>query len=276
MLQYAVSPSVRSRIDALDMDFNKFGLDKFGVSRDHIAACYSLLEPFYRRYFRVKVFGIEHVPNTGRGMLICNHSGGVPADGGMLVSSIFFDHDPPRHVHGMVEKFAQTWPFVSPWFSKLGHLPGLPDNAIRLLEDERLLMVFPEGAKGLGKLYRDRYQLERFGTGFMRIALQTSAPIIPVAFVGGEESMPTVFHARRLAKLVGAPYWPVPPYLVPVPMPLGCELHFGAPMHFEGNGNERDDVIERYVGQVKARVDDLIENGRRIHSTLREGERGDE
>ena len=68
MLQYAVSPSVRSRIDALDMDFNKFGLDKFGVSRDHIAACYSLLEPFYRRYFRVKVFGIEHVPNTGRGM----------------------------------------------------------------------------------------------------------------------------------------------------------------------------------------------------------------
>ena len=88
--------------------------------------------------------------------------------------------------------------------------------------------------------------------------------------------MPTVFHARRLAKLVGAPYWPVPPYLVPVPMPLGCELHFGAPMHFEGNGNERDDVIERYVGQVKARVDELIENGRRIHSTLREGERGDE
>lgn len=278
MLKHVVSPAVRARIHDLDMQFNEYGLDRFGVSRDHLAAFYSMLEPFYRRYFRVKVFGMEHVPRDGRAMLICNHSGGVPADGGMLVASMFFDHDPPRHVHGMVEKFAQTWPFVSPWFSKLGHLPGLPDNAIRLLEDDRLLMVFPEGAKGLGKLYRDRYQLERFGTGFMRIALQTGTPIIPVAFVGGEETMPTVFHARRLAKIVGAPYWPVPPYLVPLPMPLGCELHFGTPMTFEGTGNERDDVIERNVGQVKARIEDLIATGRRIHKTLREGddERGRE
>jgi len=168
----------------------------------------------------------------------------------------------------MVEKFAQNWPVVSPIFSKVGQFPGIPDNAVRILESGRLLMVFPEGARGLGKLYRDRYHLEKFGTGFMRIALQTNTPIIPMAFVGGEEAMPTVFHARRLAKLVGAPYWPVPPYLLPVPMPLPCELHIGEPLTFEGNGNERDDVIEANVAEVRRAVEGLIASGRRIHGSL--------
>jgi 1-acyl-sn-glycerol-3-phosphate acyltransferase len=152
-------------------------------------------------------------------MLVSNHSGGVPADGGMIIASLFFSLDPPRQVHGMVEKFAQEWPFVSQWFNRVGQLPGLPEHAIRLLRDGRLLMVFPEGARGLGKLYKDRYHLSHFGTGFMRIALQTGTPVIPLAFIGGEEAMPTVFHATRLARLVGAPYWPVPPYLLPVPLP---------------------------------------------------------
>lgn len=264
----AISPTVKARLGQLDLEFSDYGLDPFGISREHLGAFYSFLELFYRYYFRVQVFGIQNVPATGPAILVSNHSGGVPADGGMIVASMFFEHDPPRHVHGMVEKFAQNWPVVSPVFSKVGQFPGLPDNAIRILESGRLLMVFPEGAKGLGKLYRDRYHLERFGMGFMRIALQTGAPIIPMAFVGGEEAMPTVFHANRLAKLVGAPYWPVPPYLVPVPMPLACELHIGEPLEFEGTGNERDDVIGEYVAQVRAEVEKLIAGGRRIHGRL--------
>ena len=269
MWRKAVSPTVQARLAHLDIPFNALGLDSFGVSKDHLGPFFTMLEGFYKLYFRVQVFGIDNVPNEGAGMLVSNHSGGLPADGGMIVASMLLDHEPPRLVHGMVEKFAQNWPVVSPWFNKVGQLPGLPDNAMRILNAGRLLMVFPEGARGLGKLYRDRYQMTRFGTGFMRIALKTGTPIIPTCFIGGEESMPTVFHARRLAKTVGAPYWPVTPYLAPVPLPLPCELHFGEPMQFDGTGNERDDVIEDYVAQVRRRIDEMIAKGRKLHGVLR-------
>jgi UDP-glucose 4-epimerase len=140
---------------------------------------------------------------------------------------------------------------------------------VRFLENDRLLMVFPEGARGTGKLFKDRYQLVRFGTGFMRIALQTRSPIVPFAFIGGEEALPTIYHAKALAKLVGSPYVPIPPYLLPVPMPLPCELHYSEPMHFEGDGTESDEIIEGYVSQVRQRIESLIEKGREMHA--REG-----
>ena len=195
----------------------------------------------------------------------------IPADGGMILASLFFDHEPPRLAHGMVEKFAQSWPFVSQWFSRVGQLPGLPEHAARLLRDDRVLMVFPEGARGTGKLYKDRYQLVRFGTGFMRIALQTRSPIVPIAFIGGEEALPTIYHAKTLAKIFGAPYWPVPPYLVPMPMPLPCEIHFGEPLVFEGTGNEADHIIEGYVEQVKDAISKQIKYGCALHGQRRAG-----
>jgi 1-acyl-sn-glycerol-3-phosphate acyltransferase len=123
-------------------------------------------------------------------------------------------------------------------------------------------MVFPEGARGTGKLYKDKYQLVRFGSGFMRLALQTRSPIVPFAFVGGEEVVPTIYHAKLLAKLSGAPYWPVTPYIIPFPLPLECQIYFDAPMSFEGDGSEPDDVINGYVDQVKAKIEALIERGR--------------
>jgi 1-acyl-sn-glycerol-3-phosphate acyltransferase len=267
--EQVTSRDVLERLGRLDLPFNQYGMDPFGVSRHHIGLFLSLLEVFYKHYFRVRPFGLANIPATGPGMLVGNHSGGVPADGAMVIASLFFSLEPPRHVHGMVEKFAQEWPFVSQWFNRVGQLPGLPEHAIRLLQDDRLLMVFPEGARGLGKLYKDRYHLTQFGTGFMRIALQTHSPIVPFAFIGGEEAMPTLFHANRLAKLIGAPYWPVPPYLLPIPLPLGCELHYGKPMRFEGTGDESDDVIEGYVEQVKSVVNLLVTRGRAIHEQRR-------
>ena len=122
---------------------------------------------------------LDALPATGPGMLVGNHSGGVPADGGMVIGSLFFSLDPPRHVHGMVEKFAQEWPFVSQWFNRVGQLPGLPEHAIRLLQDGRLLMVFPEGARGLGKLYKDRYHLTSFGTGINPIQFRAVGNLMP-------------------------------------------------------------------------------------------------
>lgn len=256
-----VDPEVKERIAQLDLGFNRFGYDKFGVSAHRLGLFYSALKPFYRRYFRVESVGIENVPDKGRGMLISNHSGGIPVDAGMLLAAMILDKNPPRLAHGMVEKFAAKWMFVSHWFPRLGQFTGLPQHARRILEEERLLMVYPEGARGTGKLFKDRYTLVRFGTGFMRLALETNSPIIPSAFIGGEEAMPTIYHANTLGKLVGAPYWPVPQHLLPIPLPVSCQIRFGDPMHFSGTGNESDEVIEGYVAKVKAKIVELMDAG---------------
>ncbi len=270
MWRRLIDDEVQDRLGRLDIPFNRYGPDPFGISREHLGLFYSALGVLYRRYFSVRTVGIENVPPSGRAMLIGNHSGGLPVDGGMVLASLFFDHEPPRHAHGMVEKFAQNLPFLSSWFSRLGQLTGVPEHAVRFLEDDRLLMVFPEGARGTGKLYRDRYQLVRFGTGFMRIALQTGTPIVPFAFVGGEEAIPTVYHAKSLARLLGTPYFPVTPYLLPVPRPFPCDLWYGEPLRFEGDGTESDDVIEAYVGEVRDVVADLIDRGRAARRARRE------
>ena len=138
----------------------------------------------------------------------------------------------------------------------------------------------PEGVRGTGKLYKDRYKLERFGTGFMRLALRTNTPIVPHAFIGGEEAMPTIYHAKTLAKIIGAPYVPIPVHLIPIPLPVPCDLHFGEPMTFDGDGTESDEVIEGYVAQVKVRIAELIEvglrgRGRKLPSTSGVSDDGD-
>lgn len=253
---------VAARIERLDLPFNKYGLDPYGVSKAHLERFYTLVGWFYRSYFRCTSFGVERVPDKGPVLLIGNHSGGLPVDGGMILASLFLEHEPPIHAHGMVEYFAQRWPFVSETFSRLGQLPGLREHAEQLLRAGRHLMVFPEGARGTGKLYRDRYQLVRFGTGFMRLALSTGAPIVPLAFVGGEEAIPTVLHLKRLAKLLATPYIPVTPYLLPVPLPVTCQIHYGEPLSFDGDGTETDEVIQRCVEVVRERIRQLIDEGR--------------
>lgn len=260
-LDRVTTPAVRARLEHLDLPFNRYGLDPYGVSRAHLGAFYSALGWLYHQYFRVETSGLEQVPD-GRALVVGNHSGGLPVDAAMITAALFFGRDPPRHTHGMVEKFAQNWPGVSPLFSRIGQLAGLPEHALRLLGDERTLMVFPEGARGTGKLYKDKYQLVRFGTGFVRVAMQARAPIVPFAFVGGEEALPTVYHARTLARLTGAPYWPVTPYVLPVPLPFPCQILFGEPLFFEGSGAEDDVVIEAHVARVRGVIEDLIARGR--------------
>ena len=263
ILRLATTKSVSARLSEIDLPFSALGFDEFGISRQHLGLFYSFLEPLYKHYFKVEVSGIEHVPQKGRGMLIGNHSGGIPVDAGMIFASIFFGLERPRHAHGMVEKFAQNLPFLSSLFSRIGQLTGLPEHAVQLLEAERLLLAFPEGVRGTGKLYSQRYQLERFGTGFMRIALKTRSPIIPFAFIGGEEAMPVIYHAPLLAKLLGVPYVPIPKHIVPIPKPELCQIIYGAPLIFEGSGNEKDSVIQSYVDQVKDQINELIERGQK-------------
>lgn len=258
----AIREEVVERVHRLELPFNAYGVDPYGISKKFIESAMTGLGLFYRYYFKCDAIGMEHVPRRGRTMLVGNHSGGVAIDAAMVIASMFFDLDPPRLAQGMAEKFINRIPFASLWSSRTGQFTGLPEHAERLLEDERLLMVFPEGAKGTAKLYKERYSLVKFGTGFMRLALKTKTPIVPFAFLGGGSAVPTVVNAYALGKLIGAPYIPVTPYGLAIPLPVKLEVEYSEPMLFEGTGQEEDETIAGYVEQVKTRIAQLIEAGR--------------
>jgi 1-acyl-sn-glycerol-3-phosphate acyltransferase len=265
-----VSKEVRERIAHLELPFNAFGVDPYGISRPHLAQVFSIAEPIYKHYFSVRVRGAENVPARGRGMLVGNHSGGVAIDGMMTICSMFFAKNPPRLAQGMVEKFMNKVPFMSLLSNKTGQFTGLPETAVRLLEDDRLLMVFPEGQKGTAKLYKERYSLVRFGTGFIRLAMKTRTPIIPFAFLGGGAAIPSIYNSTFLGKLVGAPYVPITPYGFAIPLPVKLEVEYGEPMVFEGSGAESDTVIEGYVEQVRTRIGDMLATGRERRNSAAE------
>jgi 1-acyl-sn-glycerol-3-phosphate acyltransferase len=195
-------------------------------------------------------------------MLVGNHSGGVALDGAMVVAACFLELNPPRIAHGMAEKFLNALPFSSTWLQRTGQLTGLPEHAQRLLEDDRLLMVFPEGAKGTAKLFKERYSLVDFGTGFVRLALKTKSPIVPLGFVGGGDAVPTIMNSSTLGKLMGVPYVPITPYGLAAPLPAKLVVHYGKPLVFSGTGDEEDSIIIGYVDEVKARIAELIEAAR--------------
>jgi 1-acyl-sn-glycerol-3-phosphate acyltransferase len=147
---------------------------------------------------------------------------------------------------------------VAEWASRCGQLTGLPEQAARLLEDDRMLLVFPEGARGTAKLYWERHSLVGFGTGFVRLALQTKTPIVPFAFLGGGDAIPTIMNLYRVAKLFGAPYIPVTPWLLPLPRRVPLKIVYGEAMQLPGTVNDEDAVIEAHVESVKQRIAQLI------------------
>ncbi len=258
--------SLESRVDQLELPFNAFGVDPYGISKSHLVRAGKVLAFFYRHYFRVKAVGLQHIPKRGRAMLVGNHSGGYAIDGAMVLASLMLDMNPPRLGQGMAEKFLNAAPLASLWTSRTGQFTGLPEHAERLLNDERLLMVFPEGARGTAKLFDQRYSLVDFGTGFVRLAMKTKTPIVPFGFIGGGEAVPTVRNSKTLGRLLGVPYVPLTPYGLALPLPVHCQVHYGAPMVFEGTGNEDDATIVSYVGQVKASIAQLIDQGRIVRA----------
>lgn len=267
LIPLPTDPDVAARVELLELPFNRHGVDHYGIDKRELAKLYTLIGWFYRRYFEVQVFGAENVPPRGRAMLVGNHSGGVALDGVMVIASTFFELDPPRLAQGMVERFVQSVPFLS-WFnSRIGQFTGLPEHCVRLLRDERLLMVFPEGARGTAKLYRERDSLVSFGTGFVRLALETDTPIVPLAFVGGGEAIPTVANLYRVGKLLGVPYLPVTPYLAPIPLPVSLQLLYGKPIRLQGSHTDSDEIIAGHVEIIKQRIASLLAQGR----ALREG-----
>jgi 1-acyl-sn-glycerol-3-phosphate acyltransferase len=254
--------SVSQLVEELELPFNDLGIDPYGVSKKHLKVFFKTLSFFYKTYFRVKAVGAERIPSRGRAMLVGNHSGGYAIDGAMVLTSMLLELNPPRLAHSMAEKFLNALPVSSLWSNRCGQFTGLPEHAERLLHDNRLLMVFPEGARGTAKLHKERYSLVDFGTGFMRLALKTKTPIVPFGFIGGGDAVPTIYNSKTLGKLMGVPYVPFTAYGFAAPLPVKCEVHYGAPMVFEGDGNEDDAVIKGFVSEVKKAIAGLMEEAR--------------
>jgi len=256
-----VDPSIDERIEYVGRGLNEYGYDKWGFSPADVRKTIGVYAWLYNHYFRVKVHDIDRVP-AGRGLLIGNHSSQLAYDGMMVACSMLLEADPPRAVRTMIEKFFQHQPFVNVMMARSGQLTGLPQNCVRLLEDDHLIMVFPEGARGGGKTIWERYQLKRFGQGFLRLAMQTGSPIIPFGFIGGEEACPSLVDVKPLARLMGMPYVPITPTILPLPLPAKCSIYFGEPLVFEGTGNEEDSEIIEKVDVVKQSIAALIARGR--------------
>lgn len=259
-----LGPDFDERVRFLRKRYSELGGDPFGLDADTAKYAVMVCAFFHRMYFRAEVHGIEHVP-AGRVLLIANHSGQVPIDGAIIGSALFLDADPPRLIRAMVEKWSQTLPFVSTFFSRVGQVVGVPENARRLLEMDEALLVFPEGTRGISKPFSRRYQLEEFGLGFMRLAIETRSPIVPVAVVGAEEQYINLGNLRWAARALGMPVFPVvPQWIVPgaqMPLPTKYRLYFGEPMRFRGDPDEEDAIIEEKVWVVKQTIQSMVNRG---------------
>ena len=258
-----LGPDFTSRSKALVVRQNEFGFDPFGFDKSSIKYVMLLAKWLHRSYFRTEVFGIENLPAAGRAILVSNHSGQLPFDGVVLNCTCFLDATPPRVARSMFEHFVPSVPFASYLFNRWGQITGTPDNCRRLLEQEELVLAFPEGARGISKPFSKRYQLQDFGLGFMRLAIQSNAPIIPVAVIGAEEQAPA-YNVKLLAKLVGTPAFPVvpyPPFLPLLPLPVRYRVYFGPPLTFGGDHDEDDETLGEKVAVVKQTIQTMLDKG---------------
>ncbi len=215
-----------------------YSVDEFGFDPQfNNALVLPLLRFFFRNWFRVEVSGIENLPKNGAGLLVANHAGTLPFDGLMLSVAVHDRHPNNRDLRLLAADMVFDMPMMGPIARKAGHTMASTVDAHRLLVGGELTAVFPEGYKGLGKPFKDRYKLQRFGRGgFVSAALRTKAPIIPCSIVGSEEIYPMIADVKLLARVLGLPYFPITP-LFPlagpvglVPLPSKWHITFGEPI----------------------------------------------
>jgi len=259
---------IAARLARIPNRINDYGYDAYGFSPEWMQSMAVPGVLLYRYYFRSECFDIDHLPR-GRMLLVANHAGQLPIDGAMIATALLMEADPPRIARGMAEYFVPRLPWLNVALTRSGSLVGTPENCIHMLENEECVMVFPEGVRGISKPFHKRYQLQRFGLGFMRLALETGAPIVPVGVVGSEEQQPGLANLEGLGRMLGMPAFPITigfPWLGPLgllPLPVKYRLYFGRPMLFEGDAHDDDHVIEAHVEQVKQSLSALLARGRR-------------
>ncbi len=245
---------------AINRPQNEYGVDPFGFNLDYALSAVGPFVWLYKHYFRCETTGVHHVP-TGRVLLVSNHGGQLPVDGAMIAIAMLTEAKPGRVVRAMVEKWVPTLPFISTFFARVGQIVGTPENCRRLLEKDEAILVFPEGLKGMSKLYSQAYQLQNFGLGFMRLALETKTPIVPVAVVGAEEQAAAFANLKPIAKLLGLPAFPVTPQGLPIPLPTKYRITFGEPLRFSGSADDDDSELVKKVSIVKSAIQTMLEQG---------------
>ncbi len=253
-------------------------VDDFGFDPVYEQKVRPLFNFLYERYFRIECEGIEKVPAEGRCLLVANHSGTLPYDGAMIKTAVKREHPQARDVRWLAEDFIFHFPFLGAFSNRVGAVRACQENAERLLRQEALVAVFPEGVKGIGKLYKERYRLQRFGRGgFIKLCLRTGTPIVPVAVMGAEETNPMLARLEVFSKALGLPYIPITatfPLLGPLglaPAPTKWRIVFGDPMSFEGYGPEAADdeilvgrLAERVRGAIQGMLDHVVGERRSV------------
>jgi 1-acyl-sn-glycerol-3-phosphate acyltransferase len=243
-------------------------VDDFGRDPRATARWEWLFEFLYTRWFRVEASGLENVPTHGRALLVANHAGTLPYDSAMVMHAVRRDHPARRDVRPLVEDTVFHLPFLGPIMNRIGGVRADPENAERLLRKDELVAVFPEGEKGMGKLWKDRYRLQRFGRGgFVKLALRTHSPIIPVAVVGAEEASPMLGKVTWFAKNIGIPWIPVTPlfpWLGPaglLPLPSKWYVRFGTPIELPEDPAVAEDrlMVNKLADQIRTQIQQMIE-----------------
>jgi 1-acyl-sn-glycerol-3-phosphate acyltransferase len=226
-----------------------------------------LFDPIYRHYFRAEWTGLEKIPRRGGALLVANHAGCIPSDAPVIMHGVETELDRP--VYGLAEYLFRAVPVIGTVWSRVGGVAAHPENAHRLLTEDKLVLVFPEGTKGTGKLYSERYQLRRFGRGgFVENAMRAGVPIVPIAVVGAEESMPIIWKSTAIARVTGLPYVPLTANML-LFGPLGLAVYFPAKFKLQVLDPVTFDVppgLDRYP---KSRIMDEAEAIRvRLQETL--------
>ena len=253
-------PQLAARLQGAVAALGPWGVDPFGFDPAYLARVIPLTAWLYRSYFRVQVQGAEHIP-AGPCLLVANHSGQMPFDGAMIAMAAFLECEPPRVVRSMVERFVPATPFVSPFLARCGQILGTPENCRRLLAAGEAIQIFPEGVRGLNKTWGQRYRLQQFGQGFMRLAMETATPLVPTVLVGAEEQAPSVANWATLGRRMGLPALPltVTPLFGLLPLPTRYRIVFGPPFVPDGDANDEDEVIIAKVDRLKRSMQGMLD-----------------
>lgn len=250
---------------------NATHVDEYGRDMAAVERARPIANFFYKQYWRVQTRGIEYVPQTGPALIVANHSGALAYDAVMIHMAILNEAPGERLTRFLAENFIYYLPFVGTFINRLGGVRACPENAERLLRDGELVAVFPEGLKGIGKLYKDRYHLARFGRGgAVRLAIKTGVPIIPCAVVGAEEIHPMIHRTQTLAKLFGLPFIPVTPtfpWLGPIgcmPLPSQWVITFGKPIDYSHLPSDTVDdpfALHSLTENLRGHIQTLVHDG---------------
>lgn len=249
-----------------------YGYDAFGMERETALLAYGVMRLLHSHWFRVQSRGIHHVPEAGAALLVPNHAGVIPIDGAMLATDVFRNLASPRVVRTVVDFFAADMPLLNTFLVRAGQFFGHRKNVEDLVRRGELVCIFPEGAKGTGKNFREAYRLRRFNVGFIEVALRHGIPIVPVSIIGSEEQAPLLYDVAPLARLLGLPYFPVTPtfpHLGPlglVPLPVKYHVTYDEPLRFHDHyppaAAEDPEVVRMLADKVQVRVQELVDDGR--------------